>query len=113
LQKEHNISPGDFPDVNKMRANLENADFTKFQAIKPRLLEVVENMLQTDIARLMAQIPKEEQAMAIDASNNSFAQRLEQTVRGGAFEAESEAATPFGFGKGEGFDKGSGSLHQN
>jgi hypothetical protein len=35
LQKEHNISPGDFPDVNKMRNNLENMDFTKFNAIKP------------------------------------------------------------------------------
>jgi hypothetical protein len=32
-----------------MRAHLENADFAKFQAIKPRLLEVVDNMLATDI----------------------------------------------------------------
>ncbi|KAI1720661.1 EH domain-containing protein 1 [Ditylenchus destructor] len=49
LQKEHNISPGDFPDVNKMREHLQNADFQKFNAIKPRLLEVVDNMLATDI----------------------------------------------------------------
>lgn len=52
LQKEHNISPGDFPDVNKMREHLQNADFTKFNAIKPRLLEVVDNMLATDIGRI-------------------------------------------------------------
>jgi EH domain-containing protein 1 len=104
LQKEHNISPGDFPDVNKMRENLQNADFTKFNAIKPRLLEVVDGMLATDIARLMAQIPKEEQAAfsAVDGDQK----RLEQSVRGGAFESETEAITPFGFGKGEGFDRG-------
>jgi hypothetical protein len=91
-----------------MRANLENVDFAKFQAIKPRLLEVVDNMLATDIARLMAQIPKEEQAAAVAAGGDTFANRLDQTVRGGAFDAEQEVATPFGFGKGEGFDRGSG-----
>ncbi|KAL3101313.1 hypothetical protein niasHT_028069 [Heterodera trifolii] len=108
LQKEHSISPGDFPDVNKMRANLENADFTKFNAIKPRLLEVVDNMLATDIARLMEQIPKEEAAIMMNGEENgSFMGRLDQSVRGGAFDTQTEVATPFGFGKGEGFDKGS------
>jgi EH domain-containing protein 1 len=89
LQKEHGISPGDFPDVNKMRANLENADFSRFNALKPRLLDVVDDMLAKDIARLMAQIPKEEQDVSnkvVDALGN----RLDQSVRGGAFEAENE-----------------------
>lgn len=49
----------------------------------------------------MAQIPKEEAAAA--ASNE---EKPKELVRGGAFDAESEAATPFGFGKGEGYDKG-------
>lgn len=105
LQREHNISSGDFPDINKMRAHLENADFAKFQAIKPRLLEVVDNMLATDIARLMAQIPKEEKAAQV--GSEALAARMDQSVRGGAFDAATEVATPFGFGKGEGFDKGS------
>lgn len=35
-------------------------DFTKFNLLKPRLLEVVDKMLAEDIARLMAQIPHEE-----------------------------------------------------
>jgi len=55
----------------------------------------------------MAQIPKEES----DANNkvvDALGNRLDQSVRGGAFEAETEAATPFGFGRGEGVDKGSG-----
>ncbi|CCD72162.1 Dynamin-type G domain-containing protein [Caenorhabditis elegans] len=101
LQREHNISPGDFPDVNKMREKLQTQDFSKFNPLKPKLLEVVDGMLATDIARLMAQIPKEE-AAAPAGSNGS----ADPTVRGGAFSQTTEAETPFGFGRGEGFDKG-------
>ena len=116
LQREHNISPGDFPDVNKMRERLQTHDFTKFNAIKPRLLEVVDAMLASDIARLMAQIPKEEAALASSAAaaaaggtsenGTPVAAPREQTVRGGAFSQAVESETPFGFGRGEGFDKG-------
>ena len=102
LQREHNISPGDFPDVNKMREKLETYDFTKFQPIKPKLLEVVDAMLASDIARLMSQIPKEEAVTVAAGGPNS----KEQTVRGGAFTQAEEKETPFGFGRGEGFDKG-------
>ncbi|CAI4224661.1 unnamed protein product [Auanema sp. JU1783] len=101
LQREHNISPGDFPDVNKMREKLQNQDFTKFNPIKPKLLEVVDGMLASDIARLMAQIPKEEQAMNV---SNGITEQ--PSVKGGAFSNAQETETPFGFGKGEGFDKG-------
>jgi len=90
LQREHNISPGDFPDLAKMREHLQSADFTKFNQIKPKLLEVVDTMLATDIARIMAQIPKEEEDVI---------------VNGGVFRS-AEAETPFGYGRCEGFDKG-------
>ncbi|CAJ0582457.1 unnamed protein product, partial [Mesorhabditis spiculigera] len=100
LQREHNISPGDFPDIQKMRERLEKQDFSKFNPLKPKLIEVVDGMLAHDIARLMAQIPKEE-AAAITAGGPS-----DPTVRGGAFSQAVEAETPFGFGRGEGFDKG-------
>lgn len=106
LQKEHGISPGDFPDVEKMRENLKNVDFTRFNAIKPRLLEVVDDMLAKDIARLMGQIPKEEAAAVERAGGDSTKPIKQPEVHGGAFENEKESATPFGFGKGEGFDKG-------
>ncbi|XP_046669539.1 EH domain-containing protein 3 isoform X1 [Homalodisca vitripennis] len=60
IQREHQISPGDFPELKRMQEGLQHQDFTKFQLIKPRLLEVVDKMLAEDIARLMAQIPHEE-----------------------------------------------------
>lgn len=39
---------------------MQHQDFTKFQLLKPRLLEVVDTMLAEDIAKLMAIIPLEE-----------------------------------------------------
>lgn len=60
IQREQQISPGDFPDLKKMQENLAHHDFTKFNPIKPRLLEVVDKMLAEDIAKLMAMIPHEE-----------------------------------------------------
>lgn len=98
-----------------MRENLKNADFTRFNAIKPRLLEVVDNMLAVDIAQLMAQISKEE-ALAIEKAGGEPVKQPEvqgnilirpyTTFLGGAFDHEKESSTPFGFGRGEGFDKG-------
>lgn len=60
LQREHQISPGDFPELKKMQELLVHHDFTKFHPLKPRLLEVVDKMLAEDIARLMAMIPHDE-----------------------------------------------------
>lgn len=39
---------------------MQSQDFSKFQPLKPRYLEVVDKMLAEDIARLMALIPLEE-----------------------------------------------------
>ncbi|KAK5967066.1 hypothetical protein GCK32_002135 [Trichostrongylus colubriformis] len=104
VQREHNISPGDFPDVNKMRDRLQTHDFTRFNPIKPKLLEIVDGMLASDIARLMAQIPKEEAQITAASTTNGHVEQ--PTVKGGAFSQAQEAETPFGFGRGEGFDRG-------
>lgn len=63
LQKEHQISPGDFPEIKKMQEVLANQDFAKFHSLKPHLLDAVDKMLAIDIARLMQMIPQEEQDM--------------------------------------------------
>lgn len=66
IQKEHSISPGDFPDIKKMQEVLQHQDFTKFHSLKPHLLDIVDNMLAKDIARLMEMIPQEEQALVVE-----------------------------------------------
>jgi EH domain-containing protein 1 len=95
LQREHQISPGDFPDLKRMQENLQHHDFTKFHPMKPKLLENVDKMLANDIAGLMQAIPLEESKCG-----------PEPMVKGGAFDGVGES--PFGVGKGEGVDKGRG-----
>lgn len=72
-------------------------DFSKFNLLKPKLLETVDKMLAEDIARLMHLIPLD------DESNGELA-----NIRGGAFKTDSE--TPFSVGKFEGIDEGSGDV---
>lgn len=93
LQREHQISPGDFPNIDRMKEVLEHQDFTKFHAMKPKLIETVDHMLQVDIARLMQMIPHEQE-------------NKEQgpNVKGGAFDTMNESM--FGYGRGEGVDEG-------
>lgn len=100
IQREYQISPGDFPDLKKMQEQLAHHDFTKFQPLKIRLLEVVDKMLSDDIARLMAQIPQEEETYTIDQGN----------VKGGAFKNIEDTVSPFGYKRGEGVDAGAGEI---
>uniref|UniRef100_A0A8C5MV93 EH domain containing 4 n=1 Tax=Leptobrachium leishanense TaxID=445787 RepID=A0A8C5MV93_9ANUR len=79
IQREHQISAGDFPDIKKMQV---------------RLIESVDNMLANKIAPLMSLIREEENTMP------------PQMVHGGAFEGTSEG--PFGHGYGEGAGEGVG-----
>ncbi|XP_066982976.1 EH domain-containing protein 3 isoform X1 [Macrobrachium rosenbergii] len=98
IQREHQISPGDFPAIKRMQEQLQHHDFTKFNILKPRLLEAVDKMLAEDIARLMAMIPVEEATTSKEAS----------VIRGGAFDGVMNDNTVFGYGRGEGVDAGSG-----
>jgi len=97
LQREHQISPGDFPDIKRMQEGLQHLDFSKFQPLKPKLLAAVDRMLAEDIAVLMSMIPGEEAQMVAETP---------VAVRGGAFEGVSES--PFNIGAGEGTDRGRG-----
>lgn len=80
LQREHQISPGDFPDIKKMQEILQNQDFSKFHSLKPHLIETVDRMLATDIARLMSLIPQEESETVSEALIKG--ELLENVVRG-------------------------------
>ncbi|CAJ1074862.1 EH domain-containing protein 4 isoform X2 [Xyrichtys novacula] len=92
LQREHHISPGDFPNVTKMQDMLQHYDFSKFPSLKMKLIESVDKMLATKIAVLMAMI-REEESKAPPAM-----------VSGGAFEGSQDG--PFGQGYGEGISAG-------
>ncbi|NP_001373766.1 EH domain-containing protein 4 [Danio rerio] len=92
LQREHHISPGDFPNVIKMQEQLQHYDFSKFPSMKVKLIESVDRMLSTKISYLMNMIREEE------------SKQPPQMVKGGAFEDSSDG--PFGHGYGEGVSAG-------
>ena len=53
LQSKFNISPGDFPELTKMKKHLEKQDFTKFRSYNNKLLQRVDKMLAEDFPKLM------------------------------------------------------------
>ncbi|XP_055587224.1 EH domain-containing protein 1 isoform X1 [Uranotaenia lowii] len=119
IQKEHQISPGDFPDIKKMQEVLANQDFSKFHSLKIPLLEVVDRMLATDIARLMSMIPQEEMTMVSEPLikeglfGDYYADSRKQwngAVKRGAFDGVEDVVSPFGYRKGEGIDAGYGEV---
>ena len=95
IQREHQISPGDFPNLQRMQEQLQHHDFSKFHTLEKRKLDTVDKMLAGDIARLMQMVPHEEQVLN-DAP----------PVKGGAFDGVGDS--PFNIGSGEGADKGRG-----
>ncbi|KAK1793410.1 hypothetical protein P4O66_011795, partial [Electrophorus voltai] len=92
LQREHHISPGDFPNVNKMQEQLMHYDFSKFPSLKIKLIESVDKMLSNKISSLMIMIREEE------------GKQPPQMVMGGAFDGSGDG--PFGHGYGEGISAG-------
>lgn len=93
IQKTQDISPGDFPNIDKMRETLQLLDFKTFKSLDSKLIEKCDNMMRDDITQLMQMLPKE------DVKFSS----VENRVKGGAFDDESG---PFGIGKAEGINAG-------
>ncbi|CAH1103169.1 unnamed protein product [Psylliodes chrysocephalus] len=102
LQREHQISPGDFPEIKKMQDVLINLDFSKFNPLKPKLLDIVDRMLSDDISTLMAKIPME--------AEEKSQKNGDGVVQGGAFTNVEDTVSPFGYKRGEGIDAGAGEL---
>jgi len=98
IQMQHEISPGDFPNLQRMQENLQYHDFSKFNPLRPKLIEKVDQMLNYDIARLMAMLPQEFED-----------KEEEQTVKGGVFNSAKGDFNPFAAGAAEGFNLGAGS----
>uniref|UniRef100_A0A8C9YX17 EH-domain containing 4 n=1 Tax=Sander lucioperca TaxID=283035 RepID=A0A8C9YX17_SANLU len=97
LQREHHISPGDFPNVTKMQELQQIANnliFTHIKSLFPKRLKVLYNLRKifTHIAGLMSMIRDEESKLP------------PPMVSGGAFEGSQDG--PFGHGYGEGISAG-------
>ncbi|XP_068311849.1 EH domain-containing protein 1-like [Pyrus communis] len=53
VQREHHLPPGDFPDVNRYRDILSGYSLDKFETLKPKMIDAVDEMLGYDIPELL------------------------------------------------------------
>ncbi|GBG60595.1 hypothetical protein CBR_g8616 [Chara braunii] len=53
VQREHHLAAGDFPNVHIFRDTLEGYSIDKFEKLKPRLIQVVDEVLSKDIPDLL------------------------------------------------------------
>lgn len=73
IHKARQLPVGDFPNVRRMREQLEEQDFTRFPKLNNQMIATVDDMLAVDISKIMKMLPKEE-AVAKD-----------HRIKGGAF----------------------------
>lgn len=57
ISRTQHISIGDFPNINRMQESLEVHDFRTFPALQPRLIKAVDEMLSSEVAKLVQMIP--------------------------------------------------------
>jgi len=101
IQREHQISPGDFPDIAAMKEKLVHHDFTKFRLLDKRFLEKVDKMLAEDISKLMLMIPQEDNKARMEGTDK---------IEGGAFDGVMDKQGPFMYKGGEGINAGIGEV---
>ncbi|KVI01097.1 Calcium-binding EF-hand [Cynara cardunculus var. scolymus] len=53
IQRDHHLPPGDFPDVEHFREVLGTYNIDKFEKVKSKMIQVVDDMLAYDIPELL------------------------------------------------------------
>ncbi|OZJ06827.1 hypothetical protein BZG36_00069 [Bifiguratus adelaidae] len=81
IQRINHLPPGDFPNAERFRQNLENYDIDKFKNLRPELLARVDEALSVDLPRLMSRFPQGNRTLA-QAERNPFAVQEEMQADG-------------------------------
>ncbi|XVE50731.1 hypothetical protein DITRI_Ditri01bG0187100 [Diplodiscus trichospermus] len=53
VQRDHHLPPGDFPNVEHFKEVLSGYNFDKFERLKPKMIQAVDDMLGYDIPELL------------------------------------------------------------
>eukprot|EP00039_Didymoeca_costata_P031438 m.34714 g.34714 ORF g.34714 m.34714 type:complete len:538 (-) comp8767_c1_seq1:1162-2775(-) len=97
VQREYHLPFGDFPDMEKFKADIAERDFSKFPKLDLRMIEAMDKVLSSDVPALMAQFPSEREDEAVDLTQK-MAERMGDV---GGPAAAGPAANPFaGYGGG-------------
>lgn len=62
--KRYNLAAGDFPDLEDFRSKLKEHDFSKFQALRPKMIDEIETVMGSDFPRLMEALPRPDNSLA-------------------------------------------------
>eukprot|EP01105_Mastigella_eilhardi_P007247 TRINITY_DN18750_c0_g1_i1.p1 TRINITY_DN18750_c0_g1~~TRINITY_DN18750_c0_g1_i1.p1 ORF type:complete len:505 (-),score=198.79 TRINITY_DN18750_c0_g1_i1:1420-2934(-) len=65
VMQKYQLSPGDFPDINKFRERLQQHDFDKFPKLNPKLIELLDDVIARDIPNLVKMFPLEQVTKAV------------------------------------------------
>eukprot|EP00580_Thalassiosira_gravida_P018993 CAMPEP_0201669894 /NCGR_PEP_ID=MMETSP0494-20130426/25125_1 /ASSEMBLY_ACC=CAM_ASM_000839 /TAXON_ID=420259 /ORGANISM="Thalassiosira gravida, Strain GMp14c1" /LENGTH=548 /DNA_ID=CAMNT_0048150777 /DNA_START=226 /DNA_END=1872 /DNA_ORIENTATION=+ len=59
IMKKHNLSPGDFPEINTFSEKLKESKFSEFHSLKMEQIQLLEDCLTSHLPRLMEELPSE------------------------------------------------------
>jgi len=69
IAQQRSLPLGDFPDPSMMQQILVPMDFSTFQPLDPQKLKDLDDLLQTELPRLLKQIPDEQLRMGVGAAS--------------------------------------------
>lgn len=74
IQREHHLPPGDFPNVDHFRDVLSGYSIDKFEKLKPKMIQAIDDMLGYDIPELLKNFrnPYEWWNLALKLKHHSF-----------------------------------------
>ncbi|CAM9773481.1 unnamed protein product [Scytosiphon promiscuus] len=98
VMKQHNLAPGDFPDLEPFRSKLADTNFIKFPKLKVKMLEDLDEMLSVDIPRLMEMLPRTVAPTRADEQIRNFMQESNDTPTPPKYNAPGGSARGLGGG---------------
>jgi hypothetical protein len=100
IMKKHNLSPGDFPDINTFSSKLAESKFSEFNTLSTKQIEELDKVLNSSIPQLMELLPSERDTPeTLKAKIGSGIANVPVPVAASKFGRKDEAdeTNPFGF----------------
>mmetsp|Transcript_24492 Transcript_24492/g.35839 ORF Transcript_24492/g.35839 Transcript_24492/m.35839 type:complete len:554 (+) Transcript_24492:91-1752(+) len=102
VMKKYNLAPGDFPDLPKFQKKLGEVKFSEFSSLSQTLIEGLDKCLNTEIPRLMEELPSEKDSPDIIRMKQGGAEMIGGVVpvpvTNTKFGKNTDVSNPFGFG---------------
>mmetsp|Transcript_8295 Transcript_8295/g.17909 ORF Transcript_8295/g.17909 Transcript_8295/m.17909 type:complete len:560 (-) Transcript_8295:344-2023(-) len=103
IMKKHNLSPGDFPEINAFSEKLKESKFSEFHSLKMDQIQLLEDCLSSHLPRLMEELPSEKDSPeSLRAKLGEAGTNVPVPTRNSKFGKPNAAASnPFGMAEDE------------